>query len=281
MTNLQWTTNSTNCPTIYWDPPKDPNLTVQESQEYMDYYINDGDGPRNTAGYLVYRSNTRDGEYFLVSGLITQTRAFTHVGASVFNDNWYKARVVDTAGYISDFSEPLYVKKDTAQEEMIHLYEKITACNTGFDSFAGKFLTAIGSFFSRFAEFMTLDSIKGNMHPAALSIHNFRTASSLQFSTPTPTPRVQFVTATPTLRPQYATPSPGIQQNTPTPSPRLQPVTPTPTPEAQKDILTPTPKVQYVTPTPTPLPQKATPTPLEVINDPLTFPSELKLNSHP
>jgi len=261
VTNLNWTTNSTNYPTIYWDPPKDPNLTVEESQEYMENYIFDGDRTRNTAGYLVYRSNTRDGEYFLVSGLVTQSTAFTHIGASVLNDNWYKVKVVDTAGYISDFSEPLYVKQDNTLEDMIPLFEKITAY-TEHDSFTDTFLSALGSFFSKFAEFMTLDSVTSNLYQPALSFSNFKTV--------TPTPKLQLATPTPTPKLQLVTPTPQIQQNTPTPTPKLQLVTPTP--EQRRATPTPTPKLQLATPTPTPKLQLVTPTPQIQQNTPTPTP---------
>lgn len=118
VTNLRWERDDTLFPTITWDAAKDPNLSQKESNQYL---INE----MNTAGYLVYRSNERDGEYYQVSRLIgtilgAKRPGFQDTHSSIEEENWYKVRVVDTAGYISDFSEPVLVgnKIHEVPEEM-------------------------------------------------------------------------------------------------------------------------------------------------------------------
>lgn len=82
---------------LEWSPAKDPNLSISESREHV-------------AGYLVFRSNTKDGDYYQASPLLDKEKtSFIDVNANLSADNWYKVRVVDTAGYISEFSEPILI----------------------------------------------------------------------------------------------------------------------------------------------------------------------------
>jgi hypothetical protein len=86
-----------NKPTITWESAKDPNLTWKESREHI-------------AGYIVYKSRTQNGVYYQASELLTELE-FTDRNADVYAQNWYKVKVVDTGGYLSDFSEPVKVQK--------------------------------------------------------------------------------------------------------------------------------------------------------------------------
>ena len=64
----------------------------------------------DTVGYIVYRSDTRDGTYYQASPLLFQNRwADTEADVNAFN--WYKVKVLDTGGYLSEFSEPILIQK--------------------------------------------------------------------------------------------------------------------------------------------------------------------------
>lgn len=77
-------------PEIRWNPAKDPNLSVAESEEFI-------------AGYIVYRSKTKDGEYHQASPFLTE-EAYIDQEADPAAFNWYKVKVVDIGGYTSDYS---------------------------------------------------------------------------------------------------------------------------------------------------------------------------------
>ncbi len=77
-------------PEIRWNPAKDPNLSVKESAEFV-------------AGYIVYKSKTKDGEYHQASPFLT-TEAYIDDEADAAAINWYRVKVVDVGGYTSDFS---------------------------------------------------------------------------------------------------------------------------------------------------------------------------------
>ncbi len=97
VTNLSWE-NSGGKPLIKWYAAKDPNLTTKESKEYI-------------AGYILYRSNTQNGPYYQASGLIPNDEtSYKDENANLTAENWYKVKVVDTAGYISEFSEAVIAK---------------------------------------------------------------------------------------------------------------------------------------------------------------------------
>ena len=81
---------------ISWNAAKDPNLSVKESQEYI-------------AGYILYRSNEEKGTYYQASAMLPCNQlSYTDPNVNLTSENWYVVRVVDTAGFLSDFSQPLH-----------------------------------------------------------------------------------------------------------------------------------------------------------------------------
>lgn len=82
--------DDTGQPGICWNPAKDPNLSIEESDEFI-------------AGYIVYRSKTKDGEYHQASPFLTE-EAYMDEEADPAAFNWYKVKVVDIGGYTSDYS---------------------------------------------------------------------------------------------------------------------------------------------------------------------------------
>lgn len=82
---------------ISWNAAKDPNLSVLESQEYV-------------AGYILYRSNEEKGTYYQASAMLPcEQLSYTDPNVNLTSENWFVIRVVDTAGFMSDFSQPLHV----------------------------------------------------------------------------------------------------------------------------------------------------------------------------
>jgi len=210
VTNLKWE-KSGDKPIIKWDPAKDPNLSVKESKEYI-------------AGYLVYRSNTKTGDYYQASGLIpNDTNSYKDVNANLTSDNWYKVKVVDTAGFISDFSEPILAKVEPFNIMPSGSYRTVPSTSRS-QSAARPFINMV----DRSASDSMLATI---IRPTA---------------TPTPTPPIIIVPKV-TLPPLP----------TPTPTPPTRPTpTPTPTPTTPPIIIAPkvTPSIPpIVTPTPTPV----------------------------
>lgn len=82
--------SNTGQPMITWNASKDPNLTLEESQEFI-------------AGYIVYKSKTQNGEYFQASPFINRL-GYIDTEADPAAVNWYKVKVVDIGGYTSEFS---------------------------------------------------------------------------------------------------------------------------------------------------------------------------------
>jgi hypothetical protein len=258
--NLRWSSKDGNHPTITWDPAQDPRLGAG-SQRYLEgLWSPDGIVSMNTAGYLVYRSDKRDGDYYQASWLIADCEEFTDLNASLADDNWYKVKVVDTAGYISDFSEPLYVHADLVQENPV--YELVPGS-------AGELENMPEQDHARLPAANSEETAYGRAFASANNVDQLASATKLQPITPSPKPR--FVTPTPAL--QRTTPTPRLEKATPTP--RLQPATPSPkpqlvTPTPSLQLTTPTPRLEKVTPTPklqpatpSPEPQKVTPTPTQ------------------
>ncbi|MDX1358409.1 MAG: hypothetical protein R3232_06235, partial [Clostridia bacterium] len=85
--------SDTGQPEITWNKAKDPNLSTEESAEFV-------------AGYIVYRSKTQDGQYYQASPLLTAT-GYIDNEADPSAVNWYKVKVIDTGGYTSEFSNPV------------------------------------------------------------------------------------------------------------------------------------------------------------------------------
>jgi len=80
-------------PHIKWNAAKMPNLTQEQCRE-------------TTVGYIVYRSDTQDGTYYQASPLLFETQ-WTDESADPAAFNWYKVKVLDTGGYLSEFSDAL------------------------------------------------------------------------------------------------------------------------------------------------------------------------------
>jgi hypothetical protein len=83
-------------PELNWTQAKDANLTWQESREYV-------------AGYIVYRSTEENGFYHQASPLLPRP-TWRDESADPYAYNWYKVKVVDTGGYLSEYSSPILVK---------------------------------------------------------------------------------------------------------------------------------------------------------------------------
>jgi len=82
--------SDTGQPEITWNPAKDPNLSVEESAEFI-------------AGYIVYRAKEQNGTYYQASPLLTST-GWIDNDADPSAVNWYKVKVIDIGGYTSEFS---------------------------------------------------------------------------------------------------------------------------------------------------------------------------------
>ncbi len=81
-------------PELTWDEPKMENLTADQCRQ-------------DTVGYFVYRSEHENGTYYQASPLLFD-RFWRDTDCDPYGGNWYKVRVLDTGGYLSEFSEPLY-----------------------------------------------------------------------------------------------------------------------------------------------------------------------------
>lgn len=83
-------------PSLTWNPPKMSPLTPEQCLE-------------DTVGYIVYRSDTKDGTYYQASPLLFDNK-WTDDNADPYAFNWYKVKVLDTGGYLSEFSKPISVR---------------------------------------------------------------------------------------------------------------------------------------------------------------------------
>ncbi len=86
-----------NKPELTWNSAVDNNLTWKESREHI-------------AGYIVYKSNTEKGTYYQASELLTDAK-FIDRAADPYAANWYKVKVLDTGGFLSEFSEAVKIQK--------------------------------------------------------------------------------------------------------------------------------------------------------------------------
>lgn len=233
VTITNWT-NDAGRPRIYWEGPRHPKLTPVQCQ-------------RLVAGYLVYRSNREDGPYYQVSPLIEwNTPYFTDMNARVGEENWYRVKVLNTAGFISDFSEPIQAT-DTSNTLPEGMFTQVIGLGAeGAETPAGTHLPATAS--------RPLKHTAGRLDPSP-------TPPILR--TPEPSPTIIPI-PTPSVIP-IPTPTPSIIP-IPTPSVIPIPITPTPTPPGA-DTATPTPTPSAPgsdtgIPTPTPAtPTPSTPTP--------------------
>jgi PKD repeat protein len=85
-------------PHLSWNAPTMQNLTSEQCR-------------KDTVGYIVYRSDTQDGVYYQASPLLFEQK-WTDTDADVFAFNWYRVKVLDTGGYLSEFSEPVLVRSE-------------------------------------------------------------------------------------------------------------------------------------------------------------------------
>lgn len=87
---------------LSWNEPHMEGLTKKQCLE-------------DTVGYIVYYSTEKDGIYVQASPLLFKTN-WSDSGADRAATNWYKVRVLDTGGYLSDFSEPLLARENVKVE---------------------------------------------------------------------------------------------------------------------------------------------------------------------
>ncbi|MDI9470747.1 MAG: hypothetical protein QM296_11175 [Bacillota bacterium] len=87
---------------LTWNKPHMEGLTEKQCLE-------------DTVGYIVYYCTEKDGVYVQASPLEFSTlwRDYKTDRAAT---NWYKVRVLDTGGYLSDFSEPILAREDVTIE---------------------------------------------------------------------------------------------------------------------------------------------------------------------
>lgn len=97
-------------PLLTWNQVKDANLTWIESREYV-------------AGYIVYRSTSENGAYYQASPLLSEL-TWRDDAADSGAYNWYRVKVVDTAGYLSEFSSAILVRSQP-QFEIINRLQPI------------------------------------------------------------------------------------------------------------------------------------------------------------
>ncbi|OQA73265.1 MAG: hypothetical protein BWY35_00654 [Firmicutes bacterium ADurb.Bin248] len=123
-------------PHLTWNAPAMANLTPEQCRE-------------TTVGYIVYRADQQDGTYYQASPLLFTTQ-WTDEEADPSAFNWYKVRVLDTGGYLSEFSQPLLVRLsfspglDTVIPEPVAAPAQITV-GDGFSVLTGEeFHTAYG-----------------------------------------------------------------------------------------------------------------------------------------
>ena len=92
-------------PSLKWNLPKMSPLTEKQCID-------------DTVGYIVYRSDTKDGTYYQASPLLF-TNSWVDETADPYAYNWYKVKVLDTGGYLSEFSEPVLVRLGTYVTSML------------------------------------------------------------------------------------------------------------------------------------------------------------------
>jgi len=109
-------------PALTWNQASDANLNWSESREYV-------------AGYIVYRATEQNGAYYQASPLVDTVR-WTDETADSTAFNWYRVKVVDTAGYLSEFSEAVLVRAPPAY--MIHDAARPALARTGINAIQGR-----------------------------------------------------------------------------------------------------------------------------------------------
>jgi len=94
---LEGEINESQKPSLKWNLPKMYPLTPEQCLE-------------DTVGYIVYRSDTENGTYYQASPLLFDNR-WVDESADLNAFNWYKVKVLDTGGYLSEFSDPILVRQ--------------------------------------------------------------------------------------------------------------------------------------------------------------------------
>ncbi|MGI6072388.1 MAG: hypothetical protein ACOX75_05185 [Lachnospiraceae bacterium] len=87
---------------LSWNEPRMEGLTPEQCLE-------------DTVGYIVYYSTEKDGIYVQASPLLFST-GWSDYKTDRAATNWYKVRVLDTGGYLSDFSEPILARENVTIE---------------------------------------------------------------------------------------------------------------------------------------------------------------------
>ncbi len=101
---LEYTISHGDFPSINlsWNKPRMEGLTQKQCLE-------------DTVGYIVYYSTEKEGTYVQASPLVFST-GWIDYEADRAATNWYKVRVLDTGGYLSDFSEPILARENVTIE---------------------------------------------------------------------------------------------------------------------------------------------------------------------
>ena len=100
--------------TIRWNPPQalqdKPGVILTEEQVQVD-----------TIGYIVYRSDYRDGPYYQLSDLLFDTTYSIPLsyGNKWYTDGWYNVKVLDTGGYFSEFGEPVRIVNEYPRQTLM------------------------------------------------------------------------------------------------------------------------------------------------------------------
>jgi hypothetical protein len=87
---------------LSWNEPRMEGLTPEQCLE-------------DTVGYIVYYSTEKEGTYVQASPLLFST-GWIDYKTDRAATNWYKVRVLDTGGYLSDFSEPILARENVTIE---------------------------------------------------------------------------------------------------------------------------------------------------------------------
>lgn len=83
---------------LQWNPSRMEGLTADEAKD-------------DTVGYIVYYATKQDGLFVQASPLLFSTRWVDH-SVDTAATNWYRVKVLDRGGYLSEFSEPILVRRD-------------------------------------------------------------------------------------------------------------------------------------------------------------------------
>lgn len=105
---------------LSWNTPKMYPLTPEKCLE-------------DTVGYIVYRSDTADGIYYQASPLLFDNK-WTDEEADPYAFNRYKVKVLDTGGYLSEFSQAVLVRKPTYVPSLVTVIPSLDILTISFDN---------------------------------------------------------------------------------------------------------------------------------------------------